>query len=133
MPPDRSGVASALINASREVAGLLGITVIGAVLRSRQGVALQHGVASGGAYLDGCHAGLYVTVALLAAGAIIGYLALRPTASQPAVAPAGGPVSDPAAGGGALAGHSVADPGLNRAEAALEEARAELSGARRGD
>ncbi len=37
MPPERSGVASAVLNASRELAGLLGITVIGAVLRSREG------------------------------------------------------------------------------------------------
>lgn len=36
MPSGRSGVASALLNASREVAGLLGITVIGAVLSSRE-------------------------------------------------------------------------------------------------
>ena len=47
MPPERSGMASALLNNSREVAGLLGITVIGAVLRSRQGVALNHGAAAG--------------------------------------------------------------------------------------
>jgi hypothetical protein len=53
MPPERSGVASALLNASREVAGLLGITVIGAVLRSRQGATLRHSVTPGGAYLDG--------------------------------------------------------------------------------
>jgi len=39
MPPERSGIASALLNASREVAGLLGITIIGAVLRSQQGSA----------------------------------------------------------------------------------------------
>ena len=43
MPAERSGMASALLNNSREVAGLLGITVIGAVLRSRQGVVLSHG------------------------------------------------------------------------------------------
>ena len=49
MPPDRSGVASALLNASREVAGLLGITVIGAVLRSRQGRRCSHGVRPGAA------------------------------------------------------------------------------------
>jgi EmrB/QacA subfamily drug resistance transporter len=45
MPAARAGIASALLNASREVAGLLGITIIGAVLRSRQGVALRHGTA----------------------------------------------------------------------------------------
>lgn len=77
MPAERAGVASALLNASREVAGLLGITVIGAILRSRQGLALLHGARPGAAYLDGYHAGLVVTVALIAAGAVVSYLALR--------------------------------------------------------
>ena len=36
-PAEQAGVASALLNASREVAGLLGVTVIGAVLRSSRG------------------------------------------------------------------------------------------------
>jgi hypothetical protein len=77
MPPERSGVASALLNASREVAGLLGITVIGAVLRSREGTALQHGASASSAFLTGYHDGLLVTVALLAFGTLVGYLALR--------------------------------------------------------
>ncbi len=85
-PPERSGVASALLNASREVAGLLGITVIGAVLRSRQGDALRHGTGPAGAFLDGYHAGLTVTVALVAAGAVISYLALRRAETEPAPA-----------------------------------------------
>jgi EmrB/QacA subfamily drug resistance transporter len=77
MPTERSGVASALMNASREVAGLLGITVIGAVLRARQGSALLHGSRPGAAYLDGYHAGLVVTVALIVAGAVVSYISLR--------------------------------------------------------
>ena len=77
MPQERSGMASALLNNSREVAGLLGITVIGAVLRSRQGVALSHGTAPATAYLDGYHAGLAVTIALVAAGVVVSFLALR--------------------------------------------------------
>jgi EmrB/QacA subfamily drug resistance transporter len=77
MPTDRSGVASALMNASREVAGLLGITVIGAVLRSRQGVALRAGTDPARAFLDGYHAGLTVTIALSAAGIVVALLALR--------------------------------------------------------
>jgi EmrB/QacA subfamily drug resistance transporter len=77
MPAERSGMASALLNNSREVAGLLGITVIGAVLRSRQGVALNHGVLPANAFLDGYHAGLAVTIVLVAAGVVISYLALR--------------------------------------------------------
>jgi len=76
-PPESSGIASALLNASREVAGLLGITVIGAVLRARQGSALAHGTGRAGAFLDGYHAGLLVTLALLGAGAVISFLALR--------------------------------------------------------
>jgi EmrB/QacA subfamily drug resistance transporter len=77
MPPSRSGVASAVFNASREVAGLLGITIIGAILRSRQGDALHHGTAPAQAFLDGYHAGLIVTIALVAAGAVLAYLTLR--------------------------------------------------------
>ncbi|HEY2506964.1 MAG TPA: MFS transporter [Streptosporangiaceae bacterium] len=76
MPPERAGVASALLNASRELAGLLGITVIGAVLRARQGDALHAGASARGAFLTGYHDGLLVTVVLLAVGAIVGYLAL---------------------------------------------------------
>ncbi len=90
MPAERSGMASALLNNSREVAGLLGITVIGAVLRSRQGVALSHGAPPANAFLDGYHAGLAVTIVLVAAGVVISYLALRrlpAPAASPALVP----------------------------------------------
>jgi MFS family permease len=132
MPPERSGVAGGLLNASREVAGLLGITVIGAVLRSRQGAALRDSVTPGGAYLDGYHAGLLVTVTLLAAGAIIGYLALRRAGEPASLAPAGLPAGQPPAGDAAEAVSGSADRTLSRAEAVPSEARAELSGARPG-
>jgi predicted MFS family arabinose efflux permease len=88
MPQERSGMASALLNNSREVAGLLGITVIGAVLRSRQGVALHHGVRGAPAFLDGYHAGLAVTIALIAVGVVVSYAALRPAAAPVAGQPA---------------------------------------------
>ncbi len=84
MPADRSGVASALLNASREVAGLLGITVIGAVLSTREGAALRSGADPARAFLDGYHAGLAVTIALIAAGIVVAMVALRRTA-RPAV------------------------------------------------
>jgi EmrB/QacA subfamily drug resistance transporter len=77
MPTERSGVASALMNASRELAGLLGITVIGAVLRARQGVALHAGASPQAAFLHGYHDGLLLTVELLALGAVVGWAALR--------------------------------------------------------
>ena len=77
------GGCPALLNASREVAGLLGITVIGAVLRSRQGAALHDGAGAVPAFIDGFHAGLYVTVGLAVAGVLVSYLALRRFASVP--------------------------------------------------
>ncbi len=110
MPAERSGMASALLNNSREVAGLLGITVIGAVLRSRQGVALSHGVLPAPAFLDGYHAGLAVTIVLVAAGVIISYAALRRVpslASRPV--PAGDvPVLADGEGPGPAAGPELA-------------------------
>jgi predicted MFS family arabinose efflux permease len=85
-PAARSGVASALLNASREVAGLLGITVIGAVLRTRQSAALRAGAGPVHAFVDGYHTGLLVTIALLAVGVAVSYVTLRPRAN-PASAP----------------------------------------------
>ena len=77
-PTARAGIASALLNASREVAGLLGITVIGAVLRTRQASALRAGAGPVHAFVDGYHTGLLVTIALMAAGVVVSYLTLRP-------------------------------------------------------
>jgi EmrB/QacA subfamily drug resistance transporter len=92
MPRDRAGIASALLNNSREVAGLLGVTIIGAVLWTRRGVALRHGAAPAQAFIDGYHTGLAVTIALVAVGAVVGYVALR-RAPRPA---AGTAQADPA-------------------------------------
>jgi hypothetical protein len=87
-PSAQAGIASALINASREVAGLLGVTVIGAVLRARQTSALRGGASVRDAFIDGYHTGLWVTIALLAAGVVISYVTLRPRAqaAQPRLA-----------------------------------------------
>ena len=77
MPTSQAGVASAVFNASREVAGLLGITVIGAVLTSRQGAALAAGHTPADAYLTGFHAGLLLAAGLVIAGGVTAYVALR--------------------------------------------------------
>jgi hypothetical protein len=76
-PAAQSGVASALINASREVAGLLGVTVIGAVLRTVQASSLRGGSSAHGAFLNGYHAGLWVTIGMVAAGVVLSYVTLR--------------------------------------------------------
>jgi EmrB/QacA subfamily drug resistance transporter len=78
VPTSRAGIASALLNASREVAGLLGITVIGAVLRTREAASLRAGAGPVHAFLDGYRTGLWVTIALMVAGVVVSYLTLRP-------------------------------------------------------
>jgi EmrB/QacA subfamily drug resistance transporter len=77
-PAAQSGVASALLNASREVAGLLGVTVIGAVLRTVQSSSLRGGAKPMAAFLDGYHVGLWVTIGVMAAGIVLSYATLRP-------------------------------------------------------
>ena len=76
-PAAQAGVASAMLNASREVAGLLGVTVVGAVLRSAEGSALRSGANPAQAFIDGYHSGLWLTIGLLAAGVVLSYLSLR--------------------------------------------------------
>ncbi len=77
MPTGQAGVASAVFNASREVAGLLGITVIGAVLTSRQGAALAEGKTPVDAFLVGYRSGLLLAAGLVIAGGVVAYTALR--------------------------------------------------------
>jgi hypothetical protein len=106
VPQSRAGVASALLNASREVAGLLGVTVIGAVLSSRQNAALRSGTDPVHAFVDGYHLGLWVTIALLAAGVAVSYLTLRPRTAPAIPATAAG--SATATGSATAARESVA-------------------------
>ena len=77
MPTSQAGVASAVFNASREVAGLLGITVIGAVLTSRQGASIAAGHAPVDAFLTGYRSGLLLAAALVVAGGVAAFAALR--------------------------------------------------------
>ena len=77
MPTAEAGVASGVFNASREVAGLLGITVIGAVLTSRQAALLDGGASSLDAFLGGYRAGLLVAAALVMLGGIAAWVGLR--------------------------------------------------------
>jgi EmrB/QacA subfamily drug resistance transporter len=81
-PQARAGVAGALLNDSREVAGLLGITIIGAVLSARESAALRGGATRAQAFVTGYHTGLWVTIGLLAAGAVLSYVTLRPAKTQ---------------------------------------------------
>src|SRR6201982_2358299 len=107
-PSSVAGVASALLNASREGAGLLGITVIGAVLRTAQGASARGGADPVHAFLDGYHTGLLVTIRLMAGGVGGRY---------PVLAPRGRGVSEP----------TVSEPTVAQAElATVDELTAEL-------
>ena len=77
VPTTQSGIASALLNASREVAGLLGVTVVGAVLSTSKGSALRSGANQAQAFVDGYHSGLWLTIGLLVAGVLLSYVTLR--------------------------------------------------------
>ncbi len=77
MPADRAGVASAVFNSSREVAGLLGITIIGVVLRARQSTEIHLGHTATTAFLGGYKLGLIVAGILVCTGGIAAWLALR--------------------------------------------------------
>jgi EmrB/QacA subfamily drug resistance transporter len=82
MPVEASGVASGIFNAAREVAGLLGITVIGAILTARQGSALSSGHDPVDAFLTGYRSGLLVAGVLVAAGGVAAFVALRGTTQR---------------------------------------------------
>jgi EmrB/QacA subfamily drug resistance transporter len=87
MPAERAGVASGIFNASREVAGLLGITVIGAILAARQSSAIRAGHDAVDGFLTGYRSGLLVAAALVAAGGVAAFVSLR--TAGPAVTASG--------------------------------------------
>jgi len=77
MPRAEAGVASGIFNASREVSGLLGITVIGAVLTARQSVLLTDGATPTDAFLGGYQSGLLLAAGLVALGGLAAFIGLR--------------------------------------------------------
>jgi EmrB/QacA subfamily drug resistance transporter len=81
LPPARAGVASGMLNVSREVFGLLGITILGAILSARQnavtGPVLHR-------FLEGYQFALIIAAVLVAVGIPVSLLTLgRPTRPEP--------------------------------------------------
>ncbi|WP_336214648.1 DHA2 family efflux MFS transporter permease subunit [Nonomuraea sp. LPB2021202275-12-8] len=75
MPAGRSGVASGVLNVSREVFGLLGITVLGALLSARQAASDGPPLA---AFLDGYQFTLVIAAAVVLAAIPVALYTLRP-------------------------------------------------------
>ncbi|HWS35656.1 MAG TPA: MFS transporter [Actinoplanes sp.] len=68
LPPQRAGIASGMLNVSREVFGLLGVTVLGAILTDRSATA---------GFLNGYQDALVVAAVLVAAGVPVSLWMLR--------------------------------------------------------
>jgi EmrB/QacA subfamily drug resistance transporter len=70
---DKAGVGSAVLNASRQVGGSLGIALMGAIV-----AADANGVRSAEAFVDGFQSALLVAAAIASAGAIVAFTLVRP-------------------------------------------------------
>jgi EmrB/QacA subfamily drug resistance transporter len=77
LPPGRAGAASAVMNAAREVSGLLGVTIVGAILTSRQAAVLRGGATPTHAFLSGYQFALLIASAIVFVGVPISLYSLR--------------------------------------------------------
>ncbi|MGX6607974.1 MFS transporter [Micromonosporaceae bacterium Da 78-11] len=85
LPADRAGIASGMLNVSREVFGLLGITILGALLSNRSNAATGTELHR---YLEGYQFSLVVAAILVAVGVPISLYMLRSIrVPDPAAAP----------------------------------------------
>jgi EmrB/QacA subfamily drug resistance transporter len=92
LPPARAGVASGMLNVSREVFGLLGITILGAILSARQnavsGPALHR-------FLEGYQFALVIAAVLVAVGVPVSLFSLGRSRSVEPTEVAEQPVLEP--------------------------------------
>lgn len=87
MPPEREGVASGVLNVAREVIGLLGIVVLGAILNAREAIAAGAGQHPIAAFVGAYQFTLVIGAAVIAIGVPVAITTLR-GAHRPPVAPA---------------------------------------------
>ena len=71
VPAGKAGVASGALNTSRELAGALGIAVMGAILAGRQSSALAHGATPAEAFVSGYSLALAIAAGVMVAGALL--------------------------------------------------------------
>ncbi len=70
---DKAGVGSAVLNASRQVGGSLGIALIGAIMAAEAG-----GRGTPEAFVEGLKSGLLVASGIAALGAAVAFATVRP-------------------------------------------------------
>ncbi len=73
VPVDKAGVGSAVLNASRQVGGSLGIAIMGAIVAFEAG-----GRRTPDAFIDGFQSALLVAAAIAIAGAVVAFVLVRP-------------------------------------------------------
>jgi EmrB/QacA subfamily drug resistance transporter len=69
--PERSGIAAATVSAAREMSGVLGITVLGAIVVARETTVRHAGGGPASAFLSGYRVGLGVAAGLVVVGAVV--------------------------------------------------------------
>ncbi len=82
-PAEREGVASGVLNATRQVFGLLGVTVLGAVVSTRRASDLRAGADPATAFLSGYQVALVTAAAVILVGVPISLYALRARRVRP--------------------------------------------------
>ncbi len=78
VPEARTGTASGLVSAAREISGVFGVVLVGVVLTRTERSALAGGASSATAFLDGYHSGLRLAAACVLAGSVVALTTLRP-------------------------------------------------------
>jgi MFS family permease len=90
VPAADAGLASGIINVSMQVAGALGVAVLGTISTDRTRSLLAHGHPAAGALTAGYHEAFLVAAGCVAVGLVFALMALRPrrrTADAPAAVP----------------------------------------------
>ena len=70
---DKAGVGAAVLNASRQVGGSLGIAIIGAIMAHKAG-----GASTPESFIDGFQSGLLVAAVIASVGAVVAFVLVRP-------------------------------------------------------
>jgi EmrB/QacA subfamily drug resistance transporter len=86
LPTARAGAASGVLNASREMFGLFGVTVLGAILAARQTALAHAGHQPLPAFVAGYQLALIVAAIIVAAGVPLSVYTFRRTTPRPSTA-----------------------------------------------